>query len=73
MENPQDKKGHKTTYTCPHTAEHWVKSVYDCLVWNWKFFGLLFATVYALQHGVLQEIRDTLNYYFMLNDCINMV
>jgi len=22
MENPQDKKGHKTTYTCPHTAEH---------------------------------------------------
>ena len=35
MENPQDKKGHKTTYTCPHTAEHWVKSViYDCLVWN---------------------------------------
>jgi len=22
MENPQDKKGQKTTYTCPHTAEH---------------------------------------------------
>ena len=22
MENPQDKKGHKTTYTCPHTAKH---------------------------------------------------
>ena len=22
MENAQDKKGHKTTYTCPHTAEH---------------------------------------------------
>ena len=21
MENPQDKKGHKTTYTCPHTAK----------------------------------------------------
>ena len=21
MENLQDKKGHKTTYTCPHTAE----------------------------------------------------
>jgi len=20
MENPQDKKGHKTIYTCPHTA-----------------------------------------------------
>jgi len=20
MENPQDKKSHKTTYTCPHTA-----------------------------------------------------
>ena len=22
VENPQDKKGHKTTYTCPHTVEH---------------------------------------------------
>jgi len=22
MENPQDKEGRKTTYTCPHTAEH---------------------------------------------------
>jgi len=21
-ENPQDKKGHETTYSCPHTAEH---------------------------------------------------
>ena len=21
MENPQDKKGHNTTYTCPHTAK----------------------------------------------------
>ena len=24
MENPQDKKGHKTTYTCPHTAYRWI-------------------------------------------------
>ena len=25
MENPLDKKGHKTTYTCPHTAKRRLK------------------------------------------------
>ena len=30
MENPQDKKGHKTTYTCPHTA----KRIYRYIVYR---------------------------------------
>ena len=28
MENPQDKKGHKTTCTCPQTAEHIYTYIY---------------------------------------------
>jgi len=56
MENPQDKKGHKTTYTCPHTAMEWVS--FRNLLFD--YFLLTYVLTYLRHCGGLWR-RETNN------------